>query len=118
MTLTPAQPPSSPAGAPAGALDTLVIVTYDEFGGAWDHVPPPTGAGVSDMWGPGTRIPALVVSAQLNKSGVDHTEYDTTSILATIEKRFVARSSITCPAAAPLRAALAVVEAAGRAWVR
>ena len=37
--------------------DTMVVVTYDEFGGQWDHVAPPTGAGVSDRWGPGTRIP-------------------------------------------------------------
>ncbi len=68
--------------------NTLIIVTYDEFGGQWDHVSPPTRAGVSDIWGPGTRIPALVVSAKLTKSGVDHTPYDTTSILTTIEKRF------------------------------
>src|SRR6185436_8013206 len=35
----------------------LVIVTYDENGGYWDHVPPPTGPGWGDRWGPGTRIP-------------------------------------------------------------
>jgi phospholipase C len=71
------------------ARDTLVVVTYDEFGGQWDHVSPPgqgsTTAGVSDGWGPGTRIPALLVSKAFNRSGVDHTVYDTTSILATIE---------------------------------
>ena len=39
-----------------------------------------------DAWGPGTRVPALVVSASLKRSGVDHTVYDTTSILATIER--------------------------------
>src|SRR4051794_30902821 len=71
------------------AGNTLVVVTYDEFGGAWDHVPPPgqgsTTPGVSDQFGPGTRIPALVVGRSLPRSGVDHTVYDTTSILATIE---------------------------------
>jgi acid phosphatase len=68
---------------------TMIVVTYDEFGGQWDHVPPPTGAGVSDVWGPGTRIPALVISNQLHGTNlVDHTQYDTTSILATIEARF------------------------------
>jgi acid phosphatase len=71
------------------ARDTLVVVTYDEFGGQWDHVPPPgqgsTTQGVHDQWGPGTRIPALLVSASFNRSGVDHAVYDTTSILATIE---------------------------------
>jgi phospholipase C len=71
------------------AKDTLVIVTYDEFGGQWDHVSPPTGKGVSDVWGPGTRIPALVVSPRLeDKFSVDHTSHDTTSIIATIEHRF------------------------------
>ena len=37
------------------AKDTMVIVTYDEFGGQWDHVPPPGmgSAGPSDIWGPG-----------------------------------------------------------------
>jgi len=71
------------------ARDTLVVVTYDEFGGQWDHVSPPgTGRtrGVHDPYGPGTRIPALMVSAALQRSGVDHTVYDTTSILATIER--------------------------------
>ena len=70
------------------ARDTLVVVTYDEFGGQWDHVPPPGQGtrGVHDAFGPGTRIPALVLSAAMTRSGVDHTVYDTTSILATIER--------------------------------
>jgi acid phosphatase len=71
------------------AKDTLVVVTYDEFGGQWDHVSPPgkgsSTRGVYDQFGPGTRIPALVLSARFTRSGVDHTVYDTTSILATIE---------------------------------
>jgi acid phosphatase len=66
------------------ARDTLVVVTYDEFGGQWDHVSPPK----VDAWGPGTRIPALVLGGRLKSSGVDHTVYDTTSILATIEHRW------------------------------
>jgi acid phosphatase len=74
------------------AKNTMVIVTYDEFGGQWDHVPPPgqgAAAGPHDVWGPGTRIPALVVSPRLHDSfSVDHTEHDTTSILSTIEHRF------------------------------
>ena len=74
------------------AKDTMVIVTYDEFGGQWDHVSPPGqgGApGAHDIWGPSTRIPALVVSPQLRGDFVvDHTQYDTTSIMKTIEQRF------------------------------
>jgi acid phosphatase len=63
---------------------TLVVVTYDEFGGSYDHVTPPK----TDAWGPGTRIPALVLSAGMDRSGVSHSTYDTTSILATIEHSF------------------------------
>jgi acid phosphatase len=74
------------------AKSTLVVVTYDEFGGQWDHVSPPGPGsrthGVHDAWGPGTRIPALVLSSSMRRSGVDHTVYDTTSILATIEHSF------------------------------
>jgi len=62
----------------------VVIVTYDENGGFWDHVAPPK----ADRWGPGTRIPAIVVSPYAKKHFVDHTQYDTTSILRLITKRF------------------------------
>jgi phospholipase C len=72
--------------------DTMIVTTYDEFGGSWDHVSPPgqgSTDGVFDQWGPGTRIPALVISPFLNDDFVvDHVPHDTTSILATIEHRF------------------------------
>src|SRR5205823_910422 len=58
------------------ARDTLVIVTYDEFGGQWDHVSPPgmgSTVGAHDNMGPGTRIPALILSNSFKRSGVDHT---------------------------------------------
>ncbi len=74
------------------ARDTMVVVTYDEFGGQWDHVTPPgqgNSRGPHDIWGPGTRVPALIVSPLLdNPFVVDHAEHDTTSILATIEHRW------------------------------
>ena len=66
----------------------LVIVTYDENGGFWDHVPPPSGPGWGDRWGPGTRIPTLIVSPFAKRGYVDKTPYDTTSILKLITKRF------------------------------
>ena len=62
----------------------LVVITVDENGGWWDHVAPPKG----DRWGPGTRIPALVVSPFAKKGFVDHTIYDTGSILRFITRRF------------------------------
>ncbi len=61
-----------------------VIVTYDENGGYWDHVAPPKG----DRWGPGTRIPTIIVSPWAKKGQIDSTPYDTTSILKFITRRF------------------------------
>jgi acid phosphatase len=77
----------------ACAKNTMVVVTYDEFGGQYDHVAPPgptsTTAGPHDLFGPGTRVPALVLAPNLRSSfSVDSTEHDTTSILATIEHRW------------------------------
>jgi acid phosphatase len=72
------------------ATKTMIIVTYDEFGGQWDHVSPPGTAGnpgPHDAFGPGTRVPALILAPSI-KPGVDHTQHDTTSILATIEHRY------------------------------
>jgi len=65
-----------------------IIVTYDENGGFWDHVAPPSGAGWSDRWGPGTRVPLIVISPFAKKASIDSTPYDTTSILKFITRRF------------------------------
>jgi acid phosphatase len=62
----------------------LIIVTYDENGGYWDHVAPPKG----DRWGPGSRIPAIFISPWVKKNHVEHSVYDTTSIAKLISKRF------------------------------
>lgn len=62
----------------------VVIVAVDENGGWWDHVAPPQG----DRWGPGTRIPALVISPFAKKGHVDHTIQDTGSILRLITRVF------------------------------
>ena len=73
--------------------DTMVVVTYDEFGGQWDHVSPP-GQGTAmpgphDDMGPSTRIPALVLAPGIRPGfSIDHASHDTTSIMATIEHRF------------------------------
>ena len=68
--------------------DMLVIVTYDENGGYWDHVPPPTGPGFGDRWGPGSRIPAILVGPSVKRGYIDSTTYDTTSILKMLTERF------------------------------
>ena len=81
----------------------LVLVTYDENGGFWDHAAPPK----ADRWGPGSRIPALIVSPYAKKGAVDHTLYDTTSVLRFITKRY------DLPALAGLKARDAAMAAAG-----
>ena len=63
---------------------TAIIVTYDDFGGWYDHVAPPK----IDRWGPGGRVPAMIISPHARKGFVDHTFYDTTSILKFIEWRY------------------------------
>lgn len=84
--------------------NTLLIVTFDEHGGFFDHVPPPAAAppgGDQRYADPanhfafdrlGVRVPAIVVSAFTQKSTVigssPQDSYDHTSILATVEKRF------------------------------
>lgn len=62
--------------------EMVVVITFDENGGWWDHVAPPAG----DRWGPGSRIPAIVVSPHAKKGAVDHNFYDTTSILRLITR--------------------------------
>ena len=75
------RPPRRPAqgdrGQRAAPRTRWSIVTYDEFGGQWDHVPPPGQGGDArrrtTTWGPGTRIPALVLAPGLRGDFVvDH----------------------------------------------
>ena len=65
--------------------DTAIIVTYDEFGGHWDHVSPPATV---DGWGPGSRVPAIIISPYARRHYIDHTPLETVSILKFIETRF------------------------------
>ena len=65
--------------------DSVIIITYDEHGGRWDHVPPPV---MQDGWGLGTRVPTIVVSRFTSGNWIDSNQYETTSILKLIERRF------------------------------
>ena len=65
--------------------DCVIIITYDENGGRWDHVAPPVR---SDGWGVGVRVPAIVISPFAKRGFIDSTEYETVSILKLIEHRF------------------------------
>jgi phospholipase C len=65
--------------------DAVIIITYDENGGFWDHVAPPK---IDAKWGPGTRVPAIIISPFAKKGYVDHTQYETVGILSFMEKRW------------------------------
>ncbi|HVZ42612.1 MAG TPA: acid phosphatase [Ramlibacter sp.] len=62
----------------------VIVITYDENGGQWDHAAPPK----ADKLGPGSRIPAIIVSPFAKMGTVDHTQYDTASVLRLITRRF------------------------------
>jgi acid phosphatase len=63
---------------------TAIIVTYDDFGGFYDHVPPV----MQDRFGPGNRVPCLLISPYARRGVVDHTLYSPASILKLLEERF------------------------------
>jgi phospholipase C len=65
--------------------DSVIIITYDENGGRWDHVPPPVR---SDGWGVGVRVPSIVVSPLARRGAIDSHEMETVSILKLIERRY------------------------------
>lgn len=78
---------------------SLLIVTFDEHGGFYDHVVPPAAPPPNDIaskynkWGfafdqYGVRVPALIISPWVWPGNVDNRLYDHSSILATIEELF------------------------------
>ncbi len=71
-------------GQSADWNDTVVFVMWDEWGGWYDHVPPP----YEDYDGLGIRVPLLVVSAYAKKHYVSHVQYEHGSILKFVEDTF------------------------------
>ena len=68
---------------------TLLIFTFDEWGGFFDHVPPPAAPDVSPSTQQrGFRIPCLLVSPFARRGHVAHGVYDHTSILKLVEWRW------------------------------
>jgi acid phosphatase len=61
---------------------SLVVITFDENGGYWDHVAPP----VVDKWGPGTRVPTILLGNYVRPGYVDSTQYETLSVTKFIEQ--------------------------------
>lgn len=87
---------------------SLLVITYDEHGGFYDHVVPPATVHPGDsITSPGNnhnnfnfkqlgvRVPTIIVSPFVEKGTIDHTTYDHTSILATVEKLFKLDGSLT-----------------------
>jgi phospholipase C len=75
--------------------NTALIITYDEWGGFFDHVPPPTFnddyvtyPGEYDHAQAGFRVPAFVLSPYARRGVVDHGVHEHTSILKFVEWRF------------------------------
>ena len=78
---------------------TLLLITYDEHGGFFDHVPP--GAAPDDdpaFRRFGARVPALVVSPWVERAAVSPTPFDHTSIIKTILLRFCRNDDGSTPA--------------------
>jgi phospholipase C len=63
---------------------TAIIVIWDDYGGFYDHVPPPS----IDKYGLGFRIPAIIISPYAKSGYIDHTQYQFESMLKFIEWRF------------------------------
>ncbi len=64
--------------------DTLIVLTWDDYGGFYDHVPPPA----VDRYGYGPRVPTLLISPYSRAGKVCHAHFDFTSPLKLIERRF------------------------------
>jgi phospholipase C len=63
---------------------TVVVIVWDDFGGFYDHVPPPH----VDLYGLGPRVPALIISPWARQGFIDHSTLDFSSVLALIEHVF------------------------------
>lgn len=64
---------------PATWAHTAIIVVWDDFGGFFDHVPPPTGPNPRAQYG--LRVPALIISPYAKPAFVDHSFYTFSSLL-------------------------------------
>ncbi len=62
--------------------NTAVILTWDDFGGFYDHAPPPH----VDVYGLGPRVPAIVISPYARRGVVDHDLMEFSSVLRFIER--------------------------------
>ena len=120
---TPIDPPSSLLGGEAllakiynavrsarsengsNVWNTLLIVTFDEHGGTYDHVPPPlvtppdpaapAGQEGFAFGRSGVRVPAIAISPWIPAGTVINAEYRTTSVITTLRKRWQLGAPLT-----------------------
>lgn len=64
--------------------DTIIVLTWDDYGGFYDHVPPPQ----VDRYGYGPRVPAILISPYARPGYICHTYFDFTSPLRLIERKY------------------------------
>ena len=64
--------------------NTAIFITWDDYGGFYDHVPPPQ----YDIMGLGPRVPMLIISPWAKQGVVDSTEYEFSSVLKFMETVF------------------------------
>ncbi|WP_243774682.1 alkaline phosphatase family protein [Actinomadura barringtoniae] len=82
---------------------TLLVINYDEWGGFFDHVPPPIGPDPRPDLGTGQRgfrVPCLLISPRARRRAIAHEVYDHTSVLKAIEWRWGLRPLTVRDAAA------------------
>jgi phospholipase C len=63
---------------------TAIFITWDDFGGIYDHVPPPQ----VDAFGLGPRVPLIVISPWVKPGHISHTTYEFSSFLAFLERLY------------------------------
>jgi phospholipase C len=63
---------------------TAIFIVWDDFGGFYDHVNPPT----LDKFGLGIRVPMIVISPYAKQGYISHTQYEFSSVLKFIEEDF------------------------------
>ena len=73
------------------ANDTLVIVTWDEGGGYFDHVSPP-GVNPIDNEPYGTRVPMLAIGRFAKKGFVSHVQMEHSSVVKFLELNFTGKT--------------------------
>jgi len=68
--------------------DTAVVITWDDWGGWYDHVKPPVLPGNQGDYQLGFRVPLMVVSARTKPGTVVNTDLDFGSVLRFVEENF------------------------------